>query len=229
MQSTTRPSALAIPQWRTRAPQTCRTSSPAVTPVCHHGGRVEPCGDGIDLTDRRRALRVRVGSGRGEDGGNTVIAVQPAEGRTNRPRSTTEAYCGAMSTPASRSEAPSPLLRIMESRALFEFGAIAAASPLLRVIGRGDNHPVLILPGFLAGDSSTAPLRSILQSQGYWVHGWRLGRNLGPTQDVVDGLTDRLRGSARPPRPPGQPDRLEPRRASTPAAWPASGRRWCAR
>ncbi len=97
-----------------------------------------------------------------------------------------------MSTPASRAEAPSPILRLMESRALFEFGAIAAASPLLRVIGRGDNHPVLILPGFLAGDSSTAPLRSILQSQGYWVHGWRLGRNLGPTQDVVDGLIDRL-------------------------------------
>ncbi len=97
-----------------------------------------------------------------------------------------------MSTSASRSEAPSRLLQIMESRALFEFGAIAAASPLLRAFGRGDNHPVLILPGFLAGDSSTAPLRSILQSQGYWVHGWRLGRNLGPTPDVVDGLIDRL-------------------------------------
>ncbi len=80
----------------------------------------------------------------------------------------------------------------MESRAVFELGAVMAASPLLRAFGRGDNHPVLILPGFLAGDSSTAPLRSILQSQGYWVHGWRLGRNLGPTPDVVDGLVDRL-------------------------------------
>ncbi len=81
----------------------------------------------------------------------------------------------------------------MESRALFELGAIMAASPLLRVIGRGDQHPVLVLPGFLAGDSSTAPLRSVLQSQGYWVHGWRLGRNLGPTAHVVDGLIERLR------------------------------------
>ena len=97
-----------------------------------------------------------------------------------------------MSTPESRAEAPSLLLRIMESRALFELGAVAAASPMLRVLGRGDNHPVLIMPGFLAGDSSTAPLRSILQSQGYWVHGWRLGRNLGPTPDVVDGIIDRL-------------------------------------
>ena len=80
----------------------------------------------------------------------------------------------------------------MESRAVFELGAVAAASPLLRRIGRGDHHPVLILPGFLAGDPSTAPLRSVLRSQGYWVHGWQLGRNLGPTQHILDGLVARL-------------------------------------
>jgi pimeloyl-ACP methyl ester carboxylesterase len=97
-----------------------------------------------------------------------------------------------MSSSSSRSEAPNPILRLMESRAVFELGAIAAASPLLRAFGRGDDHPVLILPGFLAGDASTAPLRSILQSQGYWAHGWRLGRNLGPTPDIVDGLVERL-------------------------------------
>ncbi len=76
---------------------------------------------------------------------------------------------------------------------MFELGAVVAAAPWLRIIGRGDRHPVLILPGFLAGDPSTAPLRSILQSQGYWVHGWRLGRNLGPTPEIVDGLIERLR------------------------------------
>jgi pimeloyl-ACP methyl ester carboxylesterase len=81
---------------------------------------------------------------------------------------------------------------MMESRAVFELGAVAAASPLLRLIGRGDQHPVLILPGFLAGDPSTVPLRSVLRGQGYWVHGWQLGRNLGPTQHVIDGLVDRL-------------------------------------
>lgn len=91
-----------------------------------------------------------------------------------------------------RSAPPNRLLRVLESRALFELGAVMAASPLLRVIGRGDNHPVLVLPGFMAGDASTVPLRSVLQSQGYWVHGWRLGRNLGPTADVVDGLVERL-------------------------------------
>ncbi len=84
------------------------------------------------------------------------------------------------------------MLRIMESRAVFELGAVAAASPLLRLIGRGDEHPVLILPGFLAGDPSTAPLRYVLRGQGYWVHGWQLGRNLGPTQHIIDGLIARL-------------------------------------
>lgn len=87
---------------------------------------------------------------------------------------------------------PGPLLSLLESRAVFELGAAVAASPLLRAAGRGDRHPVLILPGFLAGDPSTAPLRSVLRSQGYWVHGWRLGRNLGPTPDVVQGLVQRL-------------------------------------
>ena len=87
---------------------------------------------------------------------------------------------------------PAPVLSLLESRAFFELGAAVAASPLLRMMGRGDCHPVLILPGFLAGDPSTAPLRSVLRSQGYWAHGWQLGRNLGPTPDVVDGLLERL-------------------------------------
>lgn len=97
-----------------------------------------------------------------------------------------------MGSERSRTAPPAAWLRALESRAVFELGAVAAASPWLRMIGRGDNHPVLILPGFLAGDSSTAPLRSVLQGQGYWVHGWRLGRNLGPTPMVVDGLIERL-------------------------------------
>jgi pimeloyl-ACP methyl ester carboxylesterase len=75
---------------------------------------------------------------------------------------------------------------------VFELGAMAAAAPWLRLAGRGDQHPVLILPGFLADDPSTAPLRYVLRGQGYWVHGWDLGRNIGPTPYIVDGLIDRL-------------------------------------
>src|SRR5690606_15414024 len=103
-----------------------------------------------------------------------------------------EAYGDAMGLPGARLEPPVPWLRLLESRAVFELGAVAAAAPWLRLVGRGDDHPVLVLPGFLAGDPSTTPLRSILRSQGYWVHGWNLGRNLGPTPQVVEGLVERL-------------------------------------
>jgi pimeloyl-ACP methyl ester carboxylesterase len=89
-------------------------------------------------------------------------------------------------------EAPPRWLTWMESRAFYEFGAFVAASPLLRIAGRGDRHPVLVLPGFTAGDSSTAPLRAILRSQGYWVHGWDQGRNIGPTDRILTGIDDRL-------------------------------------
>ena len=88
--------------------------------------------------------------------------------------------------------APDPLLQLAESRAFFEMGAFLAASPLLRAMGRGDRHPVLVLPGFTAGDRSTAPLRLVLRSQGYWTHGWRLGANVGPTARIITGLQARL-------------------------------------
>jgi pimeloyl-ACP methyl ester carboxylesterase len=44
----------------------------------------------------------------------------------------------------------------------------------------GDGHPVLVLPGFMAGDMSTGYLRRFLSSRGYNVYPWTLGRNLGP-------------------------------------------------
>jgi pimeloyl-ACP methyl ester carboxylesterase len=80
----------------------------------------------------------------------------------------------------------------LEQRILFELGAFAAASPLLRTLGRGDRHPVLVLPGFSASDQSTVPLRGIIRSQGYWVHAWGLGRNIGPTPEIIGGMVERL-------------------------------------
>ncbi len=87
---------------------------------------------------------------------------------------------------------PSNLLTVMESRAMIELAAFVAASPALRCMGRGDRHPVLVLPGFAATDRSTEPLRWFLRNQGYWTHGWSLGRNLGPTRQVLDGIETRL-------------------------------------
>ena len=72
------------------------------------------------------------------------------------------------------------LLTFLEQRAMGEVGAFLAATPLLRMVGRGDRHPVLVLPGFTASDRSTEVLRWYLRSLGYWTHGWQLGRNYGP-------------------------------------------------
>ena len=88
--------------------------------------------------------------------------------------------------------APSVRNRILESRAVFELGAFAAAAPWLRFVRRGDHHPVLVLPGFTAGDQSTVLLRSVLAAQGYWTHGWGLGVNIGPTDRILDGIRERL-------------------------------------
>lgn len=73
-------------------------------------------------------------------------------------------------------------------RALADAGAFAASLPLLRLAPRGEPHPVLVLPGLLASDASTATLRGWLRRLGYPVVGWALGRNLGPTPEVVTGL-----------------------------------------
>ena len=82
-------------------------------------------------------------------------------------------------------------------RALASAGAFAAGLPLLQLAPRGDAHPVLVLPGLMASDVSTRVLRVWLRRLGYPVVGWELGRNRGPTQEVLDALPqllDRLAG-----------------------------------
>jgi pimeloyl-ACP methyl ester carboxylesterase len=74
------------------------------------------------------------------------------------------------------------------ARAAASATALAAVFPLLRRAPRGEPHPVLVLPGLMASDLSTGTLRRWLRSLGYPVVGWALGRNRGPTQEVVDEL-----------------------------------------
>jgi pimeloyl-ACP methyl ester carboxylesterase len=80
---------------------------------------------------------------------------------------------------AEKMQPPSQLLLLSEARAALELGAFVGAYPLLRMLPPGDGHPVMVLPGFSANDSSTHPLRSFLRNHGYAAHGWELGRNLG--------------------------------------------------
>jgi hypothetical protein len=83
-------------------------------------------------------------------------------------------------------------LLALEGRAWLELAAYVPGLPLLAWTARGDGHPVLVLPGLLASDASTRPLRAVLRRQGYHVHGWRLGRNVGANPGVIAGLAARL-------------------------------------
>ena len=66
------------------------------------------------------------------------------------------------------------------------------ARTLLSDAPRGDGRGVLVLPGLLADDVSTGPLRRFLRGLDHRVYGWGLGRNRGPTREVIDGLPRRL-------------------------------------
>ncbi len=76
--------------------------------------------------------------------------------------------------------APSALLTLAELPRLFgEACSLPWGAGLLASARAGDGHPVMVLPGFLAGDESTIVLRGYLRRLGYEVMPWALGRNLG--------------------------------------------------
>src|SRR5947209_19713050 len=85
---------------------------------------------------------------------------------------------------------PSRSLMFLEGRAIHELGAFLGVLPLLSLAPRGDGHPVLVLPGLVASDVSTRPLRAFLRNRGYAVSGWRQGRNLGLRPGVQHAMTD---------------------------------------
>lgn len=65
---------------------------------------------------------------------------------------------------------------------------------LLRRAPKGDGHPVLVIPGFMADDDSTKILRAFLNSLGYATYGWGLGINYGPsTLDLDKEFKDMVR------------------------------------
>lgn len=73
--------------------------------------------------------------------------------------------------------APSRLMLLAEGRFVLERAAFRSARRRLAALPRGDGHAVLVLPGFLASDRSTAALRAVLGDLGYQAHGWGFGRN----------------------------------------------------
>ena len=54
----------------------------------------------------------------------------------------------------------------------------------------GGVRPVLVLPGFVTGDITTAPLRAFLRSLGHRPFGWGLGLNVVVADHIAGGLDD---------------------------------------
>jgi len=62
---------------------------------------------------------------------------------------------------------------------------------------RGHGQPILLLPGYGAGDGSTLILKSYLRLLGYRVRGWGLGRNSGDVPDLLPRVLKRIMSFAR--------------------------------
>jgi dienelactone hydrolase len=83
------------------------------------------------------------------------------------------------------------------ARGLAGLATLPLAAGWLASAPRGDGHGVLVLPGLLASDMSTALLRRYVGWLGYDVSGWQLGRNVGPTDKVLAELPRALADRAR--------------------------------
>ena len=88
---------------------------------------------------------------------------------------------------------PSRFLTALEfPRWIGEYASSRALDTITPASNVGEGRPVLVLPGFAANDFLTGRLRAHLRQRGFYVHGWRLGRNIGLTDRLVDGLVDRF-------------------------------------
>ena len=77
-------------------------------------------------------------------------------------------------------------------RALFEAGSLYTMLPSLSMLKRGDKHPLLLIPGFMAGDGSLGLLKRYLRYMGYRPETWGYGRNTGSPEHLFDHLPEKL-------------------------------------
>ena len=70
-------------------------------------------------------------------------------------------------------------------RAIYGFGHLGTRGPV-------DGAPALVIPGFIANDRTTMELRRALAADGWRVHPWDMGWNMGATADTVERLKARI-------------------------------------
>jgi pimeloyl-ACP methyl ester carboxylesterase len=94
-------------------------------------------------------------------------------------------------------QAPSAAGLLREVRGALELPRLLLRFPELARQPRGRGQRVLVLPGYGAGDASTAVLRAYLGFLGYRQRGWALGRNDGDVPGLLPRVVARLEALAR--------------------------------
>ncbi|WOE74180.1 esterase/lipase family protein [Alterisphingorhabdus coralli] len=98
----------------------------------------------------------------------------------------------ASTVPSNSAKPPSLLWSMLEGRAVFELGWFYALRGAMTQLPQGDGHSVIVLPGFMASDRSTRPMRGLLEELGYDTHGWDMGRNVIINREREKAMNDLL-------------------------------------
>ena len=85
-----------------------------------------------------------------------------------------------------------PPLRLRLAEAAWLLPRISRIFGSTKPLGPPDGPPALVIPGFVAHDRTTGPLRKVLAEAGWRVHGWNMGVNWGARPDTVERLKVRI-------------------------------------
>jgi pimeloyl-ACP methyl ester carboxylesterase len=95
--------------------------------------------------------------------------------------------------PASQPHEAPALPMLAREAASFAYNRAAASfAAAVQLDVAGDRRPILVLPGFMASDRTTARLRHSLNAAGFDPHGWNLGRNKGITAGLFERIDVRI-------------------------------------
>ena len=86
------------------------------------------------------------------------------------------------------------MLGLEPMRAVFEYASMHLMNTTS--FPPGDGHPVVIFPGLVSDQNSTAPLKEFCRKLGYTAYDWGQGVNTGPQGDL-DTWIDELAGNVR--------------------------------
>lgn len=88
---------------------------------------------------------------------------------------------------------PPPFTLLLREAVLFPVSRLRAAfAPAVSLNVDGAGAPVMVIPGFMASDRTTARLRKSLAKAGFDCCGWGMGRNLGIKPDIFQRMDDRI-------------------------------------